>query len=274
MKKIKLILLLLFVVLSVGYDKMVQADNRDNSNVKTSTDIFRAVRNKDISSVQKFINSGINLNAIDTNNETVLTIAVKIPNSYNIVKLLLDNGANVEGYYDPTKDGDDTPLYWSVVVKDNHEVVKLLINAGADANVFAQGNNVLQRAVSRYYSEDGDFIFDNIKVLVENGADVNSEDFYGYSLLMLAAMNDDLKFAKLLIKNGANINHTSYEGEGMDNALLLATQEGNIEIVKLLLNNGADVNYVNEQGMTALFIATNDGYNSIARLLKSAGGKQ
>ena len=273
MKNLKLILLfvLLLIVPLTSYNKTVYADNSNNNHAVKNTNIFEAVQNKDINSVQEIIESGIDIDTKNNNGKTSLTIAVEVGNNENIVKLLLDNGADVEGFIDIDDEGGNyTPLFWAVITKGNYEVVKLLIDAGADVNVYAEGYNILAMAVSRYYSDDGDFVFENIKVLIENGADVNSEDLNGYSLLMFTAISNDLKLAKLLIENGANVNHTSYEGEGMDNALLLATQEGNIEIIKLLLNNGADVNYANEQGMTALFIATNERYKNIIKILKEA----
>ncbi|PWF94171.1 Ankyrin repeat protein [Spiroplasma poulsonii] len=58
---------------------------------------------------------------------------------------------------------------------------------------------------------------------------------------------------KLLIENGAEINHKNQFG---NTPLILASQNGHTEIVKLLIENGAKINHKNQFGNTPLILAS------------------
>ncbi|MBQ8784549.1 MAG: ankyrin repeat domain-containing protein [Alphaproteobacteria bacterium] len=70
------------------------------------------------------------------------------------------------------------------------------------------------------------------------------------------------------INSGANINSKNNEGK---TALILATTLGNKEFVEFLVSKGADVDAKNNDGYTAFFLALLDGYKEIAELLLSKG---
>ena len=81
-----------------------------------------------------------------------------------------------------------------------------------------------------------------VKLLLENGAEVNAEGEYG-NALKAASFAGDEAIVKLLLKNGAEVNA---EGGIYGNALQAAAVSyrlgGNEAVVKLLLENGAEVN--------------------------------
>ena len=55
---------------------------------------------------------------------------------------------------------------------------------------------------------------DNIgRILIHHGADVNSADHDGKSVLMMAALNGHIGLVRLLISKGANINKKSEHGK-------------------------------------------------------------
>ncbi|WP_425381876.1 ankyrin repeat domain-containing protein [Spiroplasma endosymbiont of Melieria omissa] len=60
---------------------------------------------------------------------------------------------------------------------------------------------------------------------------------------------------KILIENGANINHANQNG---DTALHLAAKNGLAQIVNTLLINNANIHFINQNGDTALTIIIND----------------
>jgi len=70
--------------------------------------------------------------------------------------------------------------------------------------------------------------------------------------LFIACENEYLEIVKLLIENGADINKSDNYGQ---TPLFIACQNGYLEIVKLLIENGADINKSNNNGKTPLFIA-------------------
>ena len=66
-----------------------------------------------------------------------------------------------------------------------------------------------------------------MKILLENGADINSQDENGFSALIMATNKNNLDMVKFLLENGANINLQDQFGWS---ALIYATLSDNLEI--------------------------------------------
>ncbi len=111
---------------------------------------------------------------------------------------------------------------------------------------------------------------DNLKEIIRLGK--NEQDFdidypnrFGKTPLMVAAQYGYLDSVKLLLENGADINkQTMKEDEycsefarnlcinhGERSALMYAAQEGQYEVIKYLLSQGADINLRDTKGLSA-----------------------
>ena len=103
-----------------------------------------------------------------------------------------------------------------------------------------------------------------VKLLLENGADVNTNNDIGISALMAASSKGFVKVVKLLLEKGADVN-----AKNDDNltALIIASQTGHTEVAELLLEKGADVNAKNNDGYTALMAASLEGHPEVVKLL-------
>lgn len=112
--------------------------------------------------------------------------------------------------------------------------------------------------------------FDVIKLMLKKKLVTNLEETFdlGRTLLMIAAKNSDVEFAKLLVKGGANINAVS---ESKCTPLRFATSSKNESMVQLLIDNGADLNLADIGGNTPLIIAVYFQSNRIAEMLIEAG---
>lgn len=77
-----------------------------------------------------------------------------------------------------------------------------------------------------------------VKFLLENGANVNTKDKKGFTLLMYCVQCNDINLIKLALSYGALI--CSRDKSGFT-ALDYAVKNNNLEIVKLLCTNGAIV---------------------------------
>ena len=117
------------------------------------------------------------------------------------------------------------------------EMAKVLIAAGADVAICTEDSkrNLLHLAC-RY----GDSNFKLVDFLIKTKKiDINEQDCYGYTPLIYAAINGDVKTCELLIENGADIGITSDIGK---NALDYAIESQHAEIVEFLKSKGAITN--------------------------------
>lgn len=100
--------------------------------------------------------------------------------------------------------------------------------------------------------------------VLENGANVNTDDNHKNSLLLIATRNGQTEMAKLLVQHGADVNQQS---DNLDSAFLYAGASGQTELVKLYLVNGARFDVFNRYNGTALIPACERGHVETVRLL-------
>lgn len=109
--------------------------------------------------------------------------------------------------------------------------------------------------------------YENVHLLLENGADVNALKRSDWTPLMLACTKTNAnsgKIARLLIARGAVLDHKNKDGWC---SLHFACKEGNVEIVRLLLEKGADSTAETRNGRTALHIAALHCHDGVVREL-------
>ncbi|WP_338967567.1 ankyrin repeat domain-containing protein [Spiroplasma endosymbiont of Lonchoptera lutea] len=156
---------------------------------------------------------------------------------------------------------DWSPLQYAIF-HGNLDIVKLLLENGANINLQNNnGNNALITAVENGHT-------DIVKLLLKNGADINHQNKFGITPLITAATYGELDIMKLLLEKGANINHQNKFGI---TPLITAATYGKLDIVKLLLENGAAINLTDENGNTALITAATYDYEKIVKLLLANG---
>ncbi|MFC5045190.1 ankyrin repeat domain-containing protein [Aquimarina hainanensis] len=90
------------------------------------------------------------------------------------------------------------------------------------------------------------------------------ENHHGYTLLILAAYNDQPEIATYLLSKGVNVDEADTSG---NTALMGAAFLGNTAMVALLLNAKANVNLQNYNGATALHFASTFGKVDVVNTL-------
>jgi ankyrin repeat protein len=89
--------------------------------------------------------------------------------------------------------------------------------------------------------------------------------------LLKAVSTGTAQDVKALLDKGAD---ASAAAEGGQTALMFAAENGDAEIVKLLLSRGADPNAKNNNGFSALIIAQIQSDEDIIQLLLDAGANE
>ncbi len=96
--------------------------------------------------------------------------------------------------------------------------------------------------------------FDIIKLLVENGIDINMANDRGNTPVMLIAKIDNIEILQYLIDNGAKLDDLDEYGKNLLH-LQCESLKPNLEIVKLLLSLGIDKNHQDNKGITPLMLS-------------------
>lgn len=146
----------------------------------------------------------------------------------------------------------------AAVRANNLDAVQFLLNHGAKAT-----HGALEAAI-RYDRRD------MIIALVEAGADPNARSRWSAkSLLELAAEDDDVEMAEVLLGNGANANLGPKESPFATPALHIAVENEQVEFTRVLLEHGADPMLVH-RGWSAAEIAVRKGNEELTALMRDA----
>lgn len=79
---------------------------------------------------------------------------------------------------------------------------------------------------------------DQIRRLIQEGADINARDQYGQTAVMLAARNGHSKLVRFLVDENVELNNSA---KYHLTALMLAVVNGHADIVHMLVSEGADL---------------------------------
>lgn len=138
----------------------------------------------------------------------------------------------------------------------------MLISLFISSNLFSQ--------TTALYEKIRDNDLDEVKALIESGADVNQvNEMDGYSPLMGACLRNNIDIVKYLISKGADLN-IQEPGNNVSALILACSYSMYANVAKLLINEGADVNIVAKDGNTALIAAAGSS-EEVFKLLLSKG---
>ena len=130
-------------------------------------------------------------------------------------------------------------------------------------------NVMKEKPLSRVAREND---LESVKILVENGADVNAASIIGWTALKWAAQLGNLDMVNYLISKGANVN----EAGAIGTPLYYASEYDNLPVIKSLVEAGAEINIripfeYKRGGYTPLHRATEEGHLEIANYLIDQG---
>jgi ankyrin len=189
------------------------------------TPLHNAIVRGHVATVKLLLARGADPNAETTEGYTPLHNAAAEGNM-EIISLLLARGVDVNAR---TSSGL-TPLF-EAASYGKSEAMKLLLDNSADCNVRRKISGYVQEA-----PEDRDY----------PGFKIGAA---GTTPLMAAAWSGDAASVKVLLDQGMDVNVRAADGK---TALMAAVVSGDAQTVKLLLENGADAKVAENEGLTAL----------------------
>eukprot|EP00111_Clytia_hemisphaerica_P009505 TCONS_00027873-protein len=274
-------------------------EDRDNYDKSGMTALMKACRKNDYEMVNSLIKRGVNVEEYDTEGRTALFHAATFSTT-EVISLLFEGGANpfiVAGYYEKNclhkacsrtdesalavvqlfleKMGSNArleqdkvgmlPLHIAIS-NGKMELVNLLLeNSVADqikAVNYEHGDSALHLAARKCNTEA-------IRLLVENGASVNTQNADGQTPLHISAHEQDVKTVHFFSECKAVVGLKDSNNRTATN---LATTSGNMEIVKLLVDEfHSDLQQRSQDGSTLLHLAAKCGHPDICLYLISKG---
>lgn len=236
---------------------LIQKVEKNNTNADFSSFLKAVINAKDNSTLDYFINQGVDINAINSNGDNALHTAITAGNMFSL-EYLIKKGANLNNASD-----DGIPPLSQAIAANNYDAVDMLLAQENIDMYFVWGDVWTGSPVYMCISSADTYTFDE---MIKKGLDIN-HDFsdYGAPPVMVYAISqrkhlklDDYKeIISFLILSKANINARDSKGA---TPLMLALKNTDIEGFNALLVGGADTKIKDYTGRTAL-----DYYNEYVK---------
>jgi ankyrin repeat protein len=255
----------LMYAIAVGDSKLLRMllDHKADVNAKNqagATALMWAVGDPD--KARALLDRGADVNARAGSGRTPLMIAVGSPGAADLVKLLIEKGADV-GY-----GHQGFTVLMAAVEGDNLAVVRLLLARGADVKARNRvGWTALHAAAvagNRGVAED----------LLAHGADVNAaETLQGRTPLLWAAASGRTDLVKLCLDHGADIKVREKLSGTTALICAAASERGDLGLVNLLLEKGAEPGAKDDHGASAVVWARRRGSRELVQALERQGAR-
>ena len=267
MKKILMTMILGILLLScsgVEKEKTIRVDKIEipYSMVEQSIDLDDAM------SLELFLENGFDPNYIGEGGETLLMKIVK-NNSLKSLKVIISHGVDLETETLPKKRKNTTsygPARRAIDFVKTKKALDILVEAGADINYI---NNLGVPLIINFIKGKPDSY---IEKMILEGADLDLADRDRWTPLMWAASKKNQEIVKLLIENGADINITD---DRRNPAIYYAYDE---DIIGMFLTKNLNKYYKNKDGENVLGEVylrsiSNSYYDAVENIIEIGGDK-
>jgi ankyrin repeat protein len=230
---------------------------------KPKATIYGATKLNNYHLVKFLIAQGDDINE-KSENQTSLHLAYK-KKHLEIFHLLILKGAYLEA-----KDATgQTVLQIAVGAKQTKKINLLLFNGALGKELFSKEYFFDCCYTDLHFASEHGHL-ENVKFLVEKGADISAKDGDEKTALHLASENGHFNPAQCLLENGAD---SKVKSKFEKTALHLAAEKGHFETVQILLENGADIQDTDIFEKTALHFASERGHFETVQSLLEMGAK-
>ena len=214
---------------------------------------------RDLEKVRLLLQAEGDPNSATKLGNTPLTVAAAHASSADVVRLLLEHGADLQA----TNQRGSSALR-NAVRAGELETAKLLLDRGARLDADATGSSDLSIAAGQGDQE-------MVGLLLAHGADPNYDK--GRSALTAALLAQKPQIVRRLIEAGAQLDRRLDPGDVPPLVLSAYSEVGNREIAELMISQGVDVSVANERGETVLTWARKRGFPQFVKLLEAQGAR-
>lgn len=202
-------------------NQLISKDTINTLTAKGSNALFEAVAKGNLKLAEKLISLGIDINKKDLNQMTPLMIAIN-KNDFNMVALLIKNGANVNDF---SKDGEF--LITKAIKTNNKKIIdQLLSSKNFDIRTLnSMGQSAAHLAIINKEPKTLNYL--------SNKLDFSHKNRYGNTLLHTAIIQNNRDALKFLLKKNKN---SERNAKGLT-PLELAKQLNKADIVDILKDN-------------------------------------
>ena len=168
---------------------------------------IHGVGNVQMPLVKLLIHYGADIDSYDARGNGPLTSAISHKNR-KLIQVFLKAGANPNQSY---SNKDKATVLEFAITCSNVEAVKLLLEYGANPNLSFDRLSPLKYAIGK-----GEKSYEMVKSLIEAGANVNEQNYFGNSALHLARVYENKKIVELLLRHGALDNKSGRANDVFD----------------------------------------------------------
>lgn len=176
-----------------------------------------------------------------------------------IIRLLINSGADVNGLAGTrnslTNEDCDSPLDAALAYGHNDRAMILVQNG---ANVKSLGTSKCRTPLLYLLDQDFSGSGDVIRLLIQKGADPNAKNSDWETPLVIAIRNRSIENIKALLENGADINAMVHGFTPLMYAVGTGHKPGSVAVTKLLLEKGVDLNIRAEDTQAGTISATHN----------------
>ncbi len=260
---------------SNSFAKLFFQELNSKEELKTFDKLLQAIKNRDSFDVEKKVSQLKNIDIKDDDGVTLLTHSVMVKNNLQIVKLLVELGANINS----VDKRDVSTLMYASMTESNIEVVRYLVSKGANVAFCNQKNKtVFDYALDDSYSwlnigynhlnpnktkeikslnnnqnsSKNAFNNDNLKNHNKTVFDEKKESELVFKEI-LKGNSADFKLIISSIEKGVNPNLV--DEDGISILMHSCSTKNGFQLVKKLIQFGADINKTDSKGKTAIFYA-------------------